>query len=257
MTDDPQRPGGADEENPLAMLADEDPRGGRPPASKQPAKKATTAPASKQPAKKATKKAARSQQGGARPRSGPSSTGQTAAPARPPVGGEGSPTEASLVGIVMIVIAVLIGAFLLAKGYETEGDLVAGTSPTTVSADGGPTPTGLTTTSTTAPPATTEPLRPPADVLVRVANGGGEEGVALQGTNKLETAGYQTTVAVDAPAQDESTVYYVAGFEGEAVEVAKVFDIPESNVSEMPASPPVDPGGADVLVVLGPEQKLN
>ena len=152
---------------------------------------------------------------------------------------------------------VLIGAFLLAKGYESEGDLVAGSSPTTVASSSGPPPTGLTTTSTTAPSTTTTPLKAPADVTVRVANGGGEEGVALAGTEKLAAAGYSTLGAVDAPAQTASVVYYAAGFEGEAVEVAKVFDIPETSVEELPAAPPTDPGGADVLVILGPEQKLT
>ncbi|MEZ5136920.1 MAG: LytR C-terminal domain-containing protein [Acidimicrobiales bacterium] len=175
----------------------------------------------------------------------------------PPVGGEGSPGEASVIGVVMIVFAVLIGAFLLAKGYESEGDLVAGSSPTTVASSSGPPPTGLTTTSTTAPSTTTTPLKAPADVTVRVANGGGEEGVALAGTEKLAAAGYSTLGAVDAPAQTASVVYYAAGFEGEAVEVAKVFDIPETSVEELPAAPPTDPGGADVLVILGPEQKLT
>lgn len=284
MTDDPQGPAGTSgEDNPLAMLAGSGADGPAPstpkarPTKPKPAAAADAASAQPKKAKPAKAKPTKASAAGTSTGSGeaPASGGRSRArrgsggppptgavpadapTARPPVGGEGSPGEASVIGVVMIVFAVLIGAFLLAKGYESEGDLVAGSSPTTVASSSGPPPTGLTTTSTTAPSTTTTPLKAPADVTVRVANGGGEEGVALAGTEKLAAAGYSTLGAVDAPAQTASVVYYAAGFEGEAVEVAKVFDIPETSVEELPAAPPTDPGGADVLVILGPEQKLT
>ncbi|MEZ5207169.1 MAG: LytR C-terminal domain-containing protein [Acidimicrobiales bacterium] len=283
MTDDPQGPAGASgEDNPLAMLAGSGADGPAPstpkarPAKAKPAAGADAAGAQPKKAKPAKAKPTKASAAGTSTGSGEAPApavvaGRGAVPvARPrpapclpthrrraPVGGEGSPGEASVIGVVMIVFAVLIGAFLLAKGYESEGDLVAGSSPTTVASSSGPPPTGLTTTSTTAPSTTTTPLKAPADVTVRAANGGGEEGVALAGTEKLAAAGYSTLGAVDAPAQTASVVYYAAGFEGEAVEVAKVFDIPETSVEELPAAPPTDPGGADVLVILGPEQKLT
>jgi hypothetical protein len=175
---------------------------------------------------------------------------------RPP-GGEGPPVVASVRGALLIVGTVLIGVVLLTKGYQTEGNLVAGSSPTTVGETTTTRPVASTSSSTTEAPTTTVPLKPPSSIKVRVANAGGQEGVALKGTQKLQSLGYATLPAVDDPVKlPQSKVYYEGDLRAEAIEIAKQFNIPDSRVEQMPTPPPVVANGAQVLVDLGAEQKL-
>jgi hypothetical protein len=160
-------------------------------------------------------------------------------------------------GALLIAGTVLIGVVLLTKGYRTEGNLVAGSSPTTVGETTTTRPVASTSSSTTEAPTTTVPLKPPSSIKVRVANAGGQEGVALKGTQKLQSLGYATLPAVDDPVKlPQSKVYYEGDLRAEAIEIAKQFNIPDSRVEQMPTPPPVVANGAQVLVDLGAEQKL-
>lgn len=102
------------------------------------------------------------------------------------------------------------------------------------------------TTTTTAPVA-----HVPSDVIVRVGNGARIKGVAGSGTSMVEQAGYRTIAAKNAPATESSTVYYVEGYEADALGVARVLGIAATQTAPMPADPGVPQGEAHLVVILG------
>lgn len=179
-----------------------------------------------------------------------------------PGGGRPSPSSTAradadrqrIVGLVIIVIAVLIGVLLVFRGLsDTPGDLgeAGGGGPvvttTTVDRDAPP-PTG-DAESTTVPDAAPAP----ADVVVVVANGSGISGLAARTGGTLAGLGYQVLEPANVnEGQINSVVYYVAGSEPAAVEVAAALNLPATAVQPMPTPTPVaDLGTAVVLVVLG------
>ena len=105
----------------------------------------------------------------------------TAPPASTP-GPAPSSGRDNAVGIALIVGAVLIGLFLLVKGYDSEGGVVAedkvSTETTTTTA-----PVESTTTTTTVA------AKPPAEVVVKVANASGQSGVASSTRTTLQGEG--------------------------------------------------------------------
>lgn len=173
---------------------------------------------------------------------------------RPPIEGPLSARSTPARGIVLIAAAVVLGLFLL-RALEDSGpsDTVA-TAPTeSTAAD------GETTDSTTADDAgetttTAAPVRQPGEIVVRVANIAGVEGAAGDRTQQLATAGYQTVEPTNGPEGqqlDATQVLFVDGFEGEAQALAEALGAPAEGVTAMPAQPPVDPGGAQLVVLLG------
>jgi hypothetical protein len=163
--------------------------------------------------------------------------------------------RARTLGIVVIVVAVLIGVVLLAKGFSQEDGLVSTAAPandrttTTTSATcGGLAPPDDETTTTTAA------ANPPANVTVLVANGSGKTGVAGTNAEKLKTAGYTKVDTANAPTTAKTAVYFATGAEADAQAVAKALGLDPSVVGAMPASPPVDLAGASVLVVVGSDR---
>lgn len=257
MTDagPPGSGGSAPEENPLAVLAD----AGKPKAG-------ATAPSS--PARGATRGggsrrgrgrgrgASTSAPGGAG--SPPSATEPTASgpdrPTRPPVPPPTPAQEAraSVLGFVILAVAVLLGTVLLWKGYDrSSGNLVSGTSPDSSA----PERTTTIPTTTSLPPTTTSstaPLKPPSQVTVRVVNAS-NPALTLGGdaTSKLQKAGYKTQGAIDVTVQPTSAVLYTDGFEGEATEIANALGIASSQVQPMPSPAPTGANGVQVLVQLG------
>lgn len=97
-------------------------------------------------------------------------------------------------------------------------------------------------------------LRPPNEVSIRVGNGSdGRQGLAGRASRKLETLGYGTLEAKNkegAPV-DESFVYYIDGFKLDAIQVATVLKIAESQVRPLLDNPGIPTEGADILVILG------
>lgn len=154
-----------------------------------------------------------------------------------------------MLGGVLIAVAVLIGFVLLAKGFDQEGGLVetgSGVEETTTTTAPGP---GVDDTTTT-----TLATNPPAQVSVIVANGTGVSGVAGENQATLEGAGYTDVATENAPVQETSAVYYAEGAQGDALAVATVLEIADTQVAAVPDPPPVDLAGATVLVIIGADK---
>jgi hypothetical protein len=156
--------------------------------------------------------------------------------------------RARTLGIALIVVAVLIGVVLLAKGFSQEDGLVSTAAPdtdrtttTTVASEGD----GSETTTTTAV------VNPPASVSVLVANGSGAAGVAGTNADKLKGAGYTTVETTNAPTTAKTAVYYASGAQGDAGAVATALGLDQAVVAALPSPPPVELAGATVLVVIG------
>lgn len=97
-------------------------------------------------------------------------------------------------------------------------------------------------------------LRPPNEVSIRVGNGSdGRQGLAGRATRRLENLGYGTLDPKNKDGEpiDESFVFYVDGFKVDAIQVATVLNIAESQVRPLLDNPGVPPEGADVIVILG------
>jgi hypothetical protein len=174
---------------------------------------------------------------------------------RPPTEGPSSTRSSPARGIVLLAAAVVLGLFLLrALEDSVPSDGVAtATSDTTAAAGGDTTDTtvaddgGETTTSAA-------PVRQPAEIVVRVANVAGVEGAATARTQQLTDAGYQTVEPTNGPEGqqlDATQVLFAEGFEGEARALAEALGAPAEGVAAMPAQPPVDPAGAQLVVLLG------
>ncbi|HEY6697288.1 MAG TPA: LytR C-terminal domain-containing protein [Acidimicrobiales bacterium] len=171
---------------------------------------------------------------------------------RPPTEGPSSARSSPTRGIVLIAAAVVLGLFLLRALEDSASDGVATGATETTAA-------GETTDTTTADNAdetttTAAPLRQPAEIVVRVANVSGVAGAAGERTQQLTTAGYQTVEPTNGPEGqqlDATQVLFVDGFEGEAQALAEALGAPADGVAAMPAQPPVDPGGAQLVVLLG------
>lgn len=156
-------------------------------------------------------------------------------------------------GMVLIAAAVVLGLFLLRAIDDSSSPVSTGPGETASTAGGGG--------DTTAPPAegegstTTEtPPRQPAEVTVRVANASGVQGAAGAKTEQLAGLGYKTVAETNGPEgqQIEATqVLFSEGFDREGVAVAEALTLPAENAVALPAQPPVDLGGAQILVLLG------
>jgi LytR cell envelope-related transcriptional attenuator len=171
---------------------------------------------------------------------------------RPPT--EGPTTRSNPArGIVLLAAAVVLGLFLLRALEDSAPTDDIATAPTTTAAGG-------ESTDTTAPEeggdttTTAAPVRQPAEIVVRVANVSSVDGAASERTEQLAGAGYQTVEATNGPEGqqlDATQVLFVDGFEGEARALAEQLGAPAEGVTAMPAQPPVDPGGAQLVVLLG------
>jgi LytR cell envelope-related transcriptional attenuator len=154
--------------------------------------------------------------------------------------------EGAFRGVLLVAVAVVIGALLLANGFDDTG-VVSDSSDD----DGGDTTTTLPDTET--PDGGVNP----AEIPVVVANGAGIEGAAAAVTELLVTLGYNPGSPVDATNPDPSgldTVYYVTAprdFQPEALQTASDLGLTPEAVQPLPDPPPANPGLAGVVVVLG------
>ena len=150
--------------------------------------------------------------------------------------------------ILLVAVAIALGAFLLARGFDGAGDTTAatgnGTGQTETDPDGGEngddpetvesTTTTTTTTTTTQPPIVT---RPPGEVKVAVANGTGDRGRAGRTAGILNASGYVT--AAKNTQQDrvgESVIYYRPGYGDDAKAVASALGAPPDLLTPAPAT---------------------
>lgn len=118
---------------------------------------------------------------------------------------------------------------------------------------------GGDTTSTTEEETTTtlaQP-RPASEVLVRVGNGARRSGIAAAGTSIVQQAGYPTLGGKNAPSTEASVVYYVDGYEADALQVARLLGIAESQIAPMPADPGIPQGEALLIAILGADTNVG
>lgn len=130
------------------------------------------------------------------------------------------------------------------------------TEPTTAdgateaASDSTPT-TAATTTSTLVDTA-----RPAGEVDVVVLNATDQKGIAGQGTELVQAAGYAIVPAGNATNPIGSVIYYLDGYRADAIAVSQVFSDGLDGLVQPyePSSPPAaaeDLGDAKVIVVLG------
>ncbi len=155
-------------------------------------------------------------------------------------------------GAVLIGVAVVVG-FVVLAAFDPPA------TRTVTAEDGGEVavPEASTTTTTPATTDSTAPAPPaahdPATVTVLVANASGVPGVAGAITDTVITPnGYQTAAATNADANSAtSTLYYQAGYEADAANVAALFNpVPATAVLAEPY-PVDDLAGANLVVVVG------
>ena len=148
--------------------------------------------------------------------------------------------------IVLVIVAVALGVFLLARGFDdsddsTEASPSATTEETSTDSDSedeaesnGTTSTTSSTTTTTAPPVVTHP---PGEVKVAVMNGTGVRGRAGRTADRLNATGFVT--AAKNTQQDrvqDSVIYYRQGYGDDAKAVASVLGAPPDIITPAPAT---------------------
>lgn len=211
------------------------------------------APAAKpQRAAKAVKKSAKAAPG-------PSGRGP-AKKAPPPIDEAAATTR----GFLVIGITVLLGLLIFFLGMHKSDEPVVTTAPTTEA------PFNVPTTDRNAPPVVTRPEQgttvpakppvtkvPPEKIKVRVTNGvDPAKTIAGPAADLLKSQKYQIAGTGDLPPPPvaKSMVYYSGDFGDEAVAVAKVLGIPDTQVAVVGATPPAALNGADILVVIGKDK---
>lgn len=147
--------------------------------------------------------------------------------------------------IVLVIVAVALGAFLLARGFDDSGDNTE-TSPTATpeeSTNGDPeetetngttSTTTSTTTTTSAPPVVTHP---PGEVKVAVMNGTGVRGRAGRTADTLNATGFVTTAKnTQQDRVEASVIYYRPGYGDDAKSVASVLGAPPDIITPAPGT---------------------
>jgi hypothetical protein len=169
------------------------------------------------------------------------------------------PTAAPIRGIIVVVVAVALGAVLLSQserviGSPEEGSAAPETSTTTTTRV-----TDLTASSvTTGPTVGGQAANAPGEVSVIVLNGSGQSGVATSNANAVAAAGFSSLEAKNALPTDTTTVYYAPGFEADAAAVKLVLRLATAPVQPAPAEPIVpEAAEADVVVVLGTDYEAS
>jgi hypothetical protein len=176
-------------------------------------------------------------------------------------GGDGSFSSlsgaASLRGVALIAVAVLLGVVLLGKGFDSGFLPSAGGDPSDRVATGGDDDDGdgdtdPDATTTSAPPTT----RLPAEVRVQVLNSAAPiSGSAGNTTAALSNLGYNVIDAANADdrAAAATIVYAAAGFEADAQAIATAIGLTVTP-QPMPVPPPGPaPADVNVVILLGPD----
>jgi hypothetical protein len=142
-------------------------------------------------------------------------------------------------GAIVVGLAVILGIV----GLQILDD----------SGDGSSSATGTTAagTITTAPGATTVPVRPNQDVRVKVYNASDIQGKAQTLTDQLRAKGYdvQEPDTLDDKRTD-TVVECTAAFQQEGI-LLSFAGVPGSKVAPYPSNPPEGASDADCLVIIG------
>ena len=155
---------------------------------------------------------------------------------------------AALRGAVLLAIAVILGIVLLQSADDND----AFDPVTSGDGDGNGVETATDTTRTPETTTTTQPVRPAAEVKVLAVNGTGVRGLAGQYKDRLRAAGYNALAPTDASKKPHttSTVFFTAGYEGDARAIAELLEI--TAVAAVPTPPPVASlQSANVVVLIG------
>ncbi|HEY2999937.1 MAG TPA: LytR C-terminal domain-containing protein [Acidimicrobiales bacterium] len=158
-----------------------------------------------------------------------------------------SPRQSPVRGVVLVAVAVVLGFFIL-RALDNTGADVGSVDAGQSGSSAAPTTGAPAGSDTTAPAA-----RPPGEVIVLVANASGVQGAAAKQTEALVAAGYQTAPAGNAPPGldlDATQIMATPGFEADAAKLATDLGKPDA-VQPLTDPPPVDLGGANILVILG------
>ena len=131
----------------------------------------------------------------------------------------------------------------------------SGDDGTDAATDDGTATDGTATDGTADTPSI---LHPPAEVRVLVANGTTVAGLAGRTADELQTnRGYNSLTPTNVTAGttvDSSSIYYAAGYELDARQIAQILNASAESVAPMPSDPPVgDLAEAHVLVIIGPD----
>ena len=159
-------------------------------------------------------------------------------------------------GIVLVIVAIALGVFLLARGFdgsddaaddkstatdqESNGESTEGPGSGDEGDNGDDTPDSTTSTSTTTTTSTTVP--PPVthaanDVRVAAINGKGAPGLAGAAADKLNALGYQTKAknAVNF-GMEMSVIYYQPGYSDDAKAIAVAINAPVDILNPAPST---------------------
>src|SRR4051812_18696930 len=160
-------------------------------------------------------------------------------------------TSPAMRGALLILVAVLLGAGLLANGFRDDGSSAgSGSTPTTVHG-------GTSSTTTTTPPQAHDP----AQVKVLVLNGSGKQGVAGGASEQLKALNYTLLEAGNVKGEPltASIVYFVAGDDVDAPTIAAKLGLPASAAQPLPTPVPdavADPKDANVVVLIGTDAPI-
>ena len=152
--------------------------------------------------------------------------------------------------IVLVIVAVALGALLLARGFDGADDTSAPSNgdsaeqepsdPEGEGANGDKPSTEAESTSTTTTTTTTVPpivTHLPGEVKVAVANGTGERGRASRTTGVLNAGGYVTAAKnTEQDRVSESVIYYRPGYGDDAKAVASALGAPADLLTPAPST---------------------
>ncbi len=180
---------------------------------------------------------------------------------------------------MLVIVAVALGALLLARGFDGADDTSAssnGDDPEQEASDPGvegangdgpsteeQSTSTTTTTTTTVPPIVTHL---PGQVKVAVANGTGERGRASRTTGVLNAGGYVTAAKnTEQDRVSESVIYYRPGYGDDAKAVASALGAPADVLTPAPSTimtlirnpeTPLDLESFNIFVVVGTDNVI-
>ncbi|MDA3040046.1 MAG: LytR C-terminal domain-containing protein [Actinomycetota bacterium] len=170
-----------------------------------------------------------------------------------------------VINAVALATALLAMALALVWGasalFRTLGGTVDSSrnpdESTTSVAEAGDPGTGTTAVGTETTPTTVAVPHLPDQVIVRVGNGASRNGIATVGTNLVSGAGYAILGPKNAPATSQSIVYYLEGYQADAVEVARLLSIPATQIAPMPTDPVIQVAEAHLLAIIGADTTIG
>jgi hypothetical protein len=143
-------------------------------------------------------------------------------------------------GVLVVVVAALLGILILKNGFDSGATVNTGT----------PTTSATTPAPTTTVAATTTSVNK-ASFTVLVANASGTSGAAKRLSDRMAADGYTMAEPTTATAKSDTTmVYFLSGYDAAAADVASYLNV--GPPAPMPDPKPVaNLGQAQVLVIEG------